>query len=122
MIVTNVRVFPLIVTIATSTVFQGISYIISQSQTFRNYPAEFLYIAKGKVLGVPVDVVLTIVVVLLASFVYSKTKYGWNVMALGGNERSFPPGRDQDPGDENLGICPLRIFRGGGHHGDDFQS
>lgn len=88
LIVTNVRVFPLIVTIATSTVFQGISYIISQSHTFRNYPAEFLFIAKGKVLGVPFDVILAIVVVLFASFVYAKTKYGWNVLALGGNEEA----------------------------------
>jgi len=88
LIVTNVRVFPLIVTIATSTVFQGISYIISQSHTYRNYPTEFLFIAKGKVLGVPFDVILAIVVVLFASFVYAKTKYGWNVMALGGNEEA----------------------------------
>ncbi len=87
-IVTNVRVFPLIVTIATSTVFQGISYIISQSQTFRSYPEEFLFIAKGKVLGVPFDVILTVIVVLFATFVYTKTKYGWNVMALGGNEEA----------------------------------
>jgi ribose transport system permease protein len=87
-IVTNVRVFPLIVTIATSTVFQGISFIISQSQTFRNYPAEFLFIAKGKFFGIPFDVILAIVVVLVATFVYSKTKYGWNVMALGGNEEA----------------------------------
>jgi ribose transport system permease protein len=87
-IVTNVHVFPLIVTIATSTVFQGISYIISQSQTFRSYPVEFLFIAKGKVLGVPFDVILTVFVVLFATFVYTKTKYGWNVMALGGNEEA----------------------------------
>jgi ribose/xylose/arabinose/galactoside ABC-type transport system permease subunit len=87
-IVTNVRVFPLIVTIATSTVFQGISYIISQSQTFRSYPEEFLFIAKGKIFGIPFDVILTVIVVLFATFVYSKTKYGWNVMALGGNEEA----------------------------------
>ncbi len=35
MIVANIRVFPLIVTIATSTVFQGISYIVSHAQTYR---------------------------------------------------------------------------------------
>jgi ribose transport system permease protein len=87
-IVTNVHVFPLIVTIATSTVFQGISYIISQSQTFRNYPVDFLFISKGKIFGVPFDVILTLLVVLFASFVYAKTKYGWNVMALGGNEEA----------------------------------
>jgi ribose/xylose/arabinose/galactoside ABC-type transport system permease subunit len=87
-IVTNIKVFPLIVTIATSTVFQGISYIVSQAKTFRGYPDEFLYFTKGKVLGMPFDVFLTILIVLLASFVYYKTSYGWNVLALGGNEEA----------------------------------
>ena len=87
-IVTNIKVFPLIVTIATSTVFQGISYIVSKANTFRGYPDEFLYLTKGKLLGMPFDVFLTIVIVLFASFVYYKTSYGWNVLALGGNEEA----------------------------------
>ena len=88
LIVANIKVFPLIVTIATSTVFQGISYIISQAKTYRSYPDQFLFIAKGKVLGMPFDVLLTILIVLFASFVYYKTTYGWNVLALGGNEEA----------------------------------
>jgi ribose transport system permease protein len=87
-IVTNIKVFPLIVTIATSTVFQGISYIVSQAKTFRGYPAEFLFFTKGKVLGMPFDVFLTILIVLFASFIYLKTSFGWNVLALGGNEEA----------------------------------
>lgn len=87
-IVTNVRVFPLIVTIATSTVFQGLSYIISKAATFRGYPDEFLLLTKGTFLGVAYDVWLTLLVVLFASFVYFKTSFGWNVLALGGNEEA----------------------------------
>jgi ribose transport system permease protein len=88
MIVTNIKVFPLIVTIATSTVFQGISYLVSQAKTFRGYPEQFLFLTKGKVLGMSFDVFLTIVIVLFASFIYYKTAYGWNVLALGGNEEA----------------------------------
>jgi ribose/xylose/arabinose/galactoside ABC-type transport system permease subunit len=87
-IVTNIRVFPLIVTIATSTVFLGLSYIISRAQTYRQYPDQFLFIAKGKTLGMPFDVLLTIVIVLIATFIYAKTSYGWNVLAMGGNEEA----------------------------------
>ena len=36
----------------------------------------------------PFDVFLTIVIVLLASFIYAKTTFGWNVLALGGNEEA----------------------------------
>jgi ribose transport system permease protein len=88
LIVTNIKVFPLIVTLATSTVFQGVSYLVSQAQTYRNYPEEFLFLTKGIVLGIPFDVFLTILVVLFASFVFSKTNFGWNVLALGGNEEA----------------------------------
>ena len=88
LIVTSIKVFPLIVTIATSTVFQGISYLVSQAQTFRNYPEAFLFFTKGSVLGLPFDVFLTIVVVLFASFVYYRTNFGWDVLALGGNEEA----------------------------------
>ncbi len=88
LIVTNIKVFPLIVTLATSMVFQGASYLISKAQTFRNYPDSFLWLTKGKILGIPFDVWLTIFIVLLASFIYAKTRYGWNVLALGGNEEA----------------------------------
>ncbi len=87
-IVANIKVFPLIVTIATSTVFQGVSYIISQAKTYRSYPEEFLFIAKEKLLGMPFDVWLTIFIVVFASFVYYRTSYGWSVLALGGNEEA----------------------------------
>ncbi len=88
MIVANIRVFPLIVTIATSTVFQGLSYIISRAQTYRQYSDQFLFIAKGKVLGIPFDILLTVAIILLASFIYARTSYGWNVLAMGGNEEA----------------------------------
>ena len=88
LIVTNIKVFPLIVTLATSTVFQGVSYLISKAQTYRNYPDAFLFLTKSKVLGIPFDVFLTILIVIIASFIYSKTSYGWNVLALGGNEEA----------------------------------
>jgi ribose transport system permease protein len=88
LIVTNIKVFPLIVTLATSMVFQGASYLISKAQTFRNYPDSFLWLTKGKILGVPFDVLLTIVIVIGAALIYSRTRYGWNVLALGGNEEA----------------------------------
>jgi ribose/xylose/arabinose/galactoside ABC-type transport system permease subunit len=88
MIVANIQVFPLIVTIATSTVFQGLSYMISHAQTYRQYPDQFLFLAKGNILGIPLDVLLTVVIIFLATFIYAKTSYGWNVLAMGGNEEA----------------------------------
>jgi ribose transport system permease protein len=88
MIIVKIRVFPLIVTLATSTIFQGVSYIISNAQTFRDYPAEFLFLTKPILFGIPFDVFLTLAIVLIASFLYAKTSFGWNILALGGNEEA----------------------------------
>jgi len=88
MIVTRIKIFPLIATLATAVIFQGISYMVSQAKTYRNYPEEFLFFTKGKVLGLPFDVFLTLLIVILASLVYYETIFGLRIMALGGNEEA----------------------------------
>jgi len=88
LIVTSIKIFPLIATLATSTVFQGISYIVSKANTFRSYPEEFLFLTKGKVVGIPFDVFLTLLVVVLVSLIYNETVFGFRLIALGGNEEA----------------------------------
>jgi ribose/xylose/arabinose/galactoside ABC-type transport system permease subunit len=86
LIVTNIKVFPLIATLATSIIFQGLSYLISRANTFRDYPGEFLYLTRGKLLGIPVDVLLAILIAVTVSVIYTETVYGFRLIALGGNE------------------------------------
>lgn len=88
LIVASMRIFPLIATLATAAIFQGISYLTTQAQTFRDYPADFLVLTKGRLLGMPVDVVLTLVVVILATIIFNETVYGSRLKALGGNEEA----------------------------------
>lgn len=86
LIVTNIKVFPLIATLATSIIFQGLSYLISKANTFRSYPDEFLFLTRGKLLGIPVDVLLAILIAVAVSIIYTETVYGFRLIALGGNE------------------------------------
>jgi ribose transport system permease protein len=88
MIVSRMRIFPLIATLATSVIFQGVSYLITQSQTYRNFPEQFQIITKGSALGIPFDVLLALVVAVLAGLVYSETVYGLRLIGLGGNEEA----------------------------------
>jgi ribose/xylose/arabinose/galactoside ABC-type transport system permease subunit len=88
LIVSSIKVFPLIATLATSIVFQGISYLISKANTFRAYPSEFLFLTRGDILGIPFDVFLTLIIAILAGVVYSETVFGFRLMALGGNEEA----------------------------------
>jgi ribose transport system permease protein len=89
LIVTRIQTFPLIVTLATSVIFQGVSYIVSEARTFRDYPAAFQFIAKGRLGGITFDVWLTIITVVVVSFIYYKTTWGMRVVALGGNEEAL---------------------------------
>jgi ribose/xylose/arabinose/galactoside ABC-type transport system permease subunit len=86
LIVTSIRIFPLIATLATAAIFQGVSYLITRAETFRDYPESFLALTKGKVLGIPVDVWLALLVVALATLVLNEFVYGSRVLALGGSE------------------------------------
>ncbi len=86
LIVASIRIFPLIATLATAAIFQGISYLATRAQTYRDYPQEFLLLTRAKVLGVPLDVVLALAVAVLATIVLNETVYGSRLKALGGNE------------------------------------
>jgi ribose/xylose/arabinose/galactoside ABC-type transport system permease subunit len=89
LIVTRIRTFPLIVTLATSVVFQGVSYIVSQAGTFRDYPQSFQNITKLRILSVPLDVYLTVILIIVVSVLFYQTKVGTRVVALGGNEEAL---------------------------------
>lgn len=58
--------FPLIATIATSEVFKGISFTITNSKTFSGMPEAFRAIYKAKFLNIPLDVYLAVACILLA--------------------------------------------------------
>ncbi len=88
-IVTRLRTFPLIVTLATSVVFQGVSYMISKAGTYRSYPQSFQDITKLRLLGLPLDVYLTVVIIIIVSVIFYQTKIGTRVVALGGNEEAL---------------------------------
>lgn len=76
----------LIVTLATMSIFQGISYLISESKTYHNLPAEFIYLGQGRLFGwLPLNVVIMIVLILIVGFVMSRTSMGRKVYAAGDN-------------------------------------
>lgn len=85
----TLKVHPLIVTLGTSTVYQGVSYIVSNQSVILNLPPSFKAIGQGYVAGViPISVILMVVVVVLATFILNKTYFGRYVYALGSNDEA----------------------------------
>lgn len=75
----------LVVSIATMTILQGVSYIISGSRTINNLPDAYKFIGQGRLLGIPIAVYITAVLFVIMSFVLNRTYFGRYVYALGGN-------------------------------------
>lgn len=83
------KVHPLIVTLGTMTVFQGLSYIVSRQSVILNLPPAFKFLGQGYVFGwIPFSVILMIICVAIASFILNFTYFGRYIYALGGNEEA----------------------------------
>lgn len=84
----KLKVHPLIVTLGTMTIFQGISYIISKSNPIFGLPESFKALGQGELFHVPICVLFMVVIVIVASFILNKTYFGRYVYALGSNEEA----------------------------------
>lgn len=82
----KLRLFPLVITIATSEVFKGIAYTITSSKSYSGMPDSFRALYRTKFLGLPLDVYLMIVVVAATWIILNKTHFGRDVLAIGGNK------------------------------------
>lgn len=83
----SLKVHPLIVTLGTMTVFQGLSYTVANQSVILNLPASYKFIGQGYVFGwIPVSVLIMIAVVGVGSFVLNRTYIGRYVYAVGSNQ------------------------------------
>ena len=77
---------PMIVTLGTMAIFQGISFLISGSKTYHNLPRSFMYLGQGRLFGViPVNVIIALVVISIVGIILSRTHIGRKVYAVGDN-------------------------------------
>ena len=77
---------PMIVTLGTMAIFQGISYLISGSKTYHNLPRSFMYLGQGKLFGkVPLNAVIALVIIVIVGIILSRTHVGRKIYAVGDN-------------------------------------
>lgn len=84
-IITKLKVNPLIATLGTSLIIQGcLSAFVSNFAG--SVPPEFQVFAYGEILGVPAALIFLVLLALLAWAVLRFTKLGSDIYAVGGNE------------------------------------
>jgi ribose/xylose/arabinose/galactoside ABC-type transport system permease subunit len=82
------RVHPLIATLATWTTLKGINMVITRGATLYSFPPEFSYISQGRVLGLPVPIVVFVVLAVTMGYLLKNHRYFQQVYFIGGNPRA----------------------------------
>ena len=80
------RVPPLIVTLATLAIYRGLSLGISESRSANGFPDAFAFFGSGEILGLPVQLYLLIVILIISAVVLAATPLGRSIYAIGNNE------------------------------------
>lgn len=83
--VTWLRMNPLMTTLGTWWVAQGIAFGITQGISSHSFPQAFIDLGYSAPLGIAMPIWYAVVLVALAIFVLGKTKFGYHVYATGGN-------------------------------------
>lgn len=83
----GLAVHPFIITLGGMAVYRGLAFLVSQGQTIGGLPPSYLDAVKVTVAGVnPVPTVVMLIVGAIGAFVATRTVFGRQTFAIGGNE------------------------------------
>jgi ribose transport system permease protein len=83
--VTVLRLPALIATLAMMSVVRGVAYLISDGRNIAPVPGIFVDIQGTRVFGVPLVILLTIMLGVVAHLILTRTRFGREIYATGGN-------------------------------------
>jgi ribose/xylose/arabinose/galactoside ABC-type transport system permease subunit len=87
-LVIKLKIHSLIITLGTSAIFKGLGYIFNRSRNIMGFPDSFRWFGQGYVWEIPVPVIVMVIVALIGAFILTKTYFGRQIFALGGNEEA----------------------------------
>jgi D-allose transport system permease protein len=88
LLVNVTQLHPFIITLGMMAIYRGLTLIISDARSVFGFPVDFSNVVAGRVLGMPVPVLIAIAVAGFLYFLASFTKLGRNIYAMGGNAQA----------------------------------
>jgi ribose transport system permease protein len=88
LLVSKLRIAPLLATLAVGTIVQGIYYVWTEGQPKGNVAPAFRSIADDRLLGVPVALLVWLALWAIVAFVLYRTTWGKGLYATGANPRA----------------------------------
>lgn len=77
-----------IVTLATSSLFRGMMYIMTDMVPITNLPERFVFIGQGYLGPIPIPIIVMLFVGMIIYIVANRTRFGRYVIAMGGNKEA----------------------------------
>ena len=68
------KAHPMIITLATMAILEGVSYTISGSKTFNGFPQAFLFIGQGSIGVIPFNIILMVIIVVVISILLQQDR------------------------------------------------
>ncbi len=87
-IIAKFNVLPFIGTLGTMTVARGLALLVTGGYIIRGFPQSFNYLGVGFIWGIPVPVVIMLFIVILGHILLTRTEFGLNTYAIGGNYKA----------------------------------
>jgi ribose transport system permease protein len=87
-VITRLKVFPFIATLAMMSVVSGLALSLSGGVAVTGVPETFSSLAYARTFGIPIPVVIALAVLAICIVVLRYTKLGRRIYAIGGNEEA----------------------------------
>ncbi len=85
-VITRTKMPPLIMTIGTLALYRGLAEGISKAHSVRGYPEWFFVLGQGEVLGVPTQLWILLIALIVTWVILARTTFGRALYAIGHNE------------------------------------
>ncbi len=85
LVVSYIGVTPMIATLGSATLFEGISLNITKGGAISGFPMSFLVIGNSALLGVPLPMIIFVVILILMWLLIEKSKMGAAIVMIGCN-------------------------------------
>ncbi len=87
-IISKIKMPPLIVTLSTMIIIEGIAFIISKGIPIFGFPQGFSVLGQGYIGIIPIPVIIMIVILITGAVILNKTYIGRYFYSIGGNEEA----------------------------------
>lgn len=87
-LITSLNLPPFVETLGMMSIVRGLALVITKGYPISGLPSEVRFLGAGKLIGIPVPIIISLVLFIITHITLSNTKLGRYTYAIGGNEEA----------------------------------